>query len=62
MSNLDRPIYEHQAKRLLLLLKDYDGDLQVGDEIQIHKWLEPNTEARIAVADATVVDFTDLVD
>ncbi len=51
-------------KRYLVIeLEGEPGDITFGDEVQIHRWLEPNTEAREAVADgkiaAVIVSETD---
>jgi hypothetical protein len=39
----------------IIVIKDFDGNVKEGDDIQIHKWLKPNSESRKAIADGKVV-------
>ena len=38
----------------IVIIDNYDGNLYPGDDIQIHKWFDPNTEARMPVADGII--------
>ena len=42
------------AYYIFVEVEDYDELLKEGDEVQIHLWLKPNSESRIAVADGIV--------
>ncbi|MBE9550517.1 MAG: hypothetical protein IMF13_00555 [Proteobacteria bacterium] len=43
-----------KGKRVMLILKDYKGDVKAGDNIQINKWTEKNSEAKEQVGYGTV--------